>query len=647
MHGFGKMTSMLTGSYLVGRWAHGILDEYGRLLDDFGNMHSIKCPSRHSGKNFFKPELASFIQGGKICDDNPDAHSNCVRYSESAKSLIALSMYKVHRAEERALAAFQVVQDKETVKQMLKYADIKFQSTDSDVAQKFGMSESIYSVSNLKTDQSSNYVSSEYLEEPVSAAVKVFACASHVSIGDPLKCVCVVKAMEVRRLIALFSSVNGDEVIELVHTALSDATPLAKFDSVTLEYDICSEKHGKSDVEDDENFERSFFLCGPVFHKACHSLRTFYGLKMWKWYKSMRWFRLLKNSKSLNRTMRSVYGDGEFTERSESSFFSRWMIPDDSRPQTARSFLETSQNDAVEINRIRQALSVYIDPVYYEKPPEMDELENISIRATAAYDGYAVEIFEDELQLISRIPSKRAIFDSAKCGTLQGTALQNTPKSVVSSASSAPSGLSTKRGKKLTRTPPDTGKYNSLYSENKANDDLPVTGLHSSVVHSRPGSAVRFIQPEALISTLVAGASVLNSKSITNFASKQKHANSDENDQEAVDDDDDNLNFNNYDDNRDGNLTNDDADESDLMGNNWHLPETEEDLDDAKAAKNVKMLLRDGFTHYGLHLQWDLREIPSFETHRNCDIFESSENVSVTGSESSSLPSTYAKLLFF
>jgi hypothetical protein len=57
-------------------------------------------------------------------------------------------------------------------------------------------------------------------------------------------------------------------------------------------------------------------------------------------------------------------------------------------------------------------LSVYIDPVYYENPPELDELRDLKIRATAEFEGYTVEIFEDEMQLICRVPAKRAILQN-------------------------------------------------------------------------------------------------------------------------------------------------------------------------------------------------------------------------------------------
>jgi hypothetical protein len=634
IHGFGRMTSLSNGSHIAGRWNLGILDEYGRLLDDFGNLHSIKCPARRFGKNVFKSAIASFIQGGKICDDNPDDHNQCVRAAESAKSMIALSMFKIKKAEENALAALDNVQDKKQLQQLLAFAGINYSLIDPAIAKKFGMSEKIYSVSKAGTNQSD--ISNEILEEPVSEVAKEFSCSSHFRIGEHADCVCVVKAAEVRRLITLFASVYGEEVASLIDGALSDAKPLLKFDSETSKYEIFNEGQNVSDAEHDETFERSFFLCGPVFHRMCHSLRTFYGRKMWKWYKNKRWLRVLKNAKSLNRSLRSVYGDGEFTERSESSFFSRWMIPDDSRPQTARSFLDVSRNNA-EMGRIRNSLAAYIDPVYYENPPELDELKDIATRATAAYEGYTIEIFEDEMQLINRVPSKRVILHnlSEHGAGVEGT-LKNTPKSALSSHSSAPSSRPSSRST-IKRTP----KVKSTRTRRDANDKIqenadlsPSAGL---VVHSRPGSAVRFVQSsfdasESLVSTLVAGASVADPRSITNFARKENTGLFDSDDEDAG--------------------IHDDDREVDMPYNElavYSLSEfVESDQQDMQhnlaTSKAVKMSLRDGFTHYGLHLQWDLREIPSFETHRNCDIFEASDSLSVAGSECS-LPS-YARLLF-
>jgi hypothetical protein len=636
------MTSLSNGSFLTGRWNLGILDEYGRLLDDFGNLHSIKCPARRSGKNVFKPELASFMQGGKICDDNPDDHSKCVRSAESAKSMIALSMFKIKKAEENALAALNNVKNKEQLQELLAFAGVNYSVTDPSIAKKFGMSEKIYSVSKMLTDQSESC--NQIVEEPVSETAKEFSCSSHFRIGDQIDCVCVVKAVEVRRLIALFASVYGEEVAELIDSALSDAKPLLKFDSETSEYIILNENHVVLDAEHDETFERSFFLCGPVFHRSCHALRTFYGRKMWKWYKSMRWFRVLKNAKSLNRSLRSVYGDGEFTERSESSFFSRWMIPDDSRPQTARSFLEVSKSNA-EMGRIRNSLAAYIDPVYYEKPPELDELRDIATRATAAYEGYTVEIFEDELQLISRVPSKRAILhSSSKHDDGFEATLKNTPKTVLSSYSSAPSSRpssrpSIKRTQKSKSANSLNDSKNGSIQENS--DPSPNTGF---IVHSRPGSAVRFVQSsfdtsKSLLTTLVAGASVADPRSIKNFTRK------DESNQADSDDEDEEIGIRN--DDREEESPSNDYALSDLVENSeqhWTKSgqDSKQNIDTSKA---VKMSLRDGFTHYGLHLQWDLREIPSFETHRNFDIFESGDSLSVAGSECSSIPS-YAKLLF-
>lgn len=631
------MTSLSNGSNLTGRWNFGILDEYGRLLDDLGNLHSIKCPPRRSGKNVFKPELASFIQGGKICDDDPDDHNKCVRSAESAKSMITLSMHKIKKAEEHALAARDNVKDKEQIQMLLAFAGINYTLTDSAIAKKFGMSEKIYSVK-IGVDQSE--ISNEIVEEPVSDAAKEFSCVSHFCIGDHIDCMCVVKAAEVRRLITLFSSVFGEEVTVLIDSALSDAKPLLNFDIITREYTVFGENHATSDAEHDDTFEQSYFLCGPAFHRACHSLRNFYGRKMWKWYKSMRWFRVMKNAKSLNRSMASVYGDGEFTERSQSSFFSRWMLPDDSRPQTARSFLDVSKNNA-EIGRIRNSLASYIDPVYYENPPELDELKDIAIRATAAYEGYTIEIFEDELQLICRVPSKRAVLhNTTQVGA--ETALKNTPKSVLSSHSSAPSSrpstrLSVKRIQKSKSTRSQRELIRGI--QEITNPSLSA-GL---VVHSRPGSAVRFVQPssEALLSTLVADASVADSHSITNFAHKHKAILSDSEDEEAgIHDDDREV------DSPDRDLI--DGALSELVESDQQLWMASEknSLETSDTSKAVKMSLRDGFTHYGLHLQWDLREIPSFETHRNCDIFESSDSVSVASSACSSLPSSYARLLF-
>jgi hypothetical protein len=348
----------------------------------------------------------------------------------------------------------------------------------------------------------------------------------------------------------------------------------------------------------------------------------------------------MKNAKSLNRSMASVYGDGEFTERSQSSFFSRWMLPDDSRPQTARSFLDVSKNNA-EIGRIRNSLASYIDPVYYENPPELDELKDIAIRATAAYEGYTIEIFEDEMQLICRVPSKRAVLhNTTQVGA--ETALKNTPKSVLSSHSSAPSSrpstrLSVKRIQKSKSTRSQRELIRGI--QEITNPSLSA-GL---VVHSRPGSAVRFVQPssEALLSTLVADASVADSHSITNFAHKHKAILSDSEDEEAgIHDDDREV------DSPDRDLI--DGALSELVESDQQLWMASEknSLETSDTSKAVKMSLRDGFTHYGLHLQWDLREIPSFETHRNCDIFESSDSVSVASSACSSLPSSYARLLF-
>lgn len=649
------MKSLSSGCYLAGRWNFGILDEYGRLLDDLGNLHSIKCPARRSGKNIFKPELASFIQGGKICDDNPDDHNNCVRFAETAKSLIALSMFKVKNAEETALVALKNVQDKEQLEHMLKFAGINYIVADPEISKKFGMSGQIYSANKVRTDQHEN--SNEIIEEPVSLVAKEFSCSSHFCIGDHIDCICVVKAMEVRRLIALFASVYGEEVTTIIDSALSDAKPLLKFDCESLTYIVYCEEHRAHDVEEnDETFERSFFLCGPVFHKACHALRHFYGLRMWKWYKRMKWFRVFRKAKSLNRSMQSIYGDGEFTHRSESSFFSRWMIPDDSRPHTARSLLEDPKSNA-EIGRIRQSLAVYIDPVYYEKPPELDELRDINIRATAAYEGYSVEIFEDEMQLICRVPSKRAIFNN----TIVPSALKNTPKTYQSSHSSAPSSRPSSkpsiktRGKKSIQSLRGDGLYNSLYhdqeTDNQERQSASLSAGIVGVVHSRPGSAVRFAQShfdssEALLSTLVADSSFADPKSITNFASKENARPSDYEESEwetGIHDDD------HPDKSYEGdNPLNDFAADAESIDSDRQLRmeeerETQEYSDTSKA---VKMSLRDGFTHYGLHLQWDLREIPSFETHRNVDIFEVSENVSVAGSECSSLYSSYVKLLF-
>ncbi len=667
MHGFGRLKSLVNGSNVAGRWAFGILDEYGRLLDDLGNMHSIKCPARRFGKNVFKPELASFIQGSKICDDNADDHNSCIRFAETAKSVIALSMFKIKHAEDSALAALKQVEDKDNLQRMLTFAGVKYKVEDPEIAKKFGMSGKMYNASKIETDQSKNDGSDDIIEEPVDAAAKEFACSSHFCIGDSINCLCVVKAMEVRRLIALFSSVSGDQVIAMIDDALSDAKPLLKFDCESLQFIICSDENRASmnatDIEDDESFQDSYFLCGPVFHKACHSLRTFYGLKMWKWYKSMRWIRVMKNAKSLKRSMRSIYGDGEFTERSESSFFSRWMIPDESRPQTARSLLDVSKNN-VNISRIRHSLSVYIDPVYYENPPELDELRDLKIRATAEFEGYTVEIFEDEMQLICRVPAKRAILQNDIQSAGAVSSLKNTPKSALSTNSSAPSSNpssrpSTKRIKKLARKSRPVEHFESLYPEiETSQDENADRPSDARVVHSRPGSAVRFFQAESvvasegLLSSLVAGASIADPKSITNFASKKKPGkdNGQEEDDEefGMIEDDDSEN----DDEDSGAI--DDAtvsdSSSDIIEQEFQRKkkadmEIQEYSDTSKA---VKMSLRDGFTHYGLHLQWDLREIPSFETHRNGDIFEESENSSVAGSEYSnpSLPSSYARLLF-
>ena len=634
IHGFGRMTSLSNGSYIAGRWNFGILDEYGRLLDDYGNMHSIKCPARRFGKNVFKPELASFLQGGKICDSNLDDHNKCVRFAESAKSLIALSMHKIKIAENNALAALDKVQDKKQLQQLLAFSGVNYVATDPAIAEKFGMSEKIYSATKTVTDECE--IVHGIIEEPVSSNAKQFACSSHFCIGDQNDCMCVVKAAEARRLITLFASVSGQEVLALIDAALSDAKPLLKFNSDTCEYILFNEHHIALDVEDDETFEHSYFLCGPVFHRACHSLRCFYGLKMWKWYKSMKWFRVLKSAKALNRSLRSVYGDGEFTERSESSFFSRWMIQDDSRPQTARSFLEISKSNA-DIGRIRHSLAAYIDPVYYDKPPEMDELRDINIRADAAYEGYTIEIFEDELELICRVPSKRAILHNIiDAGAGHGTALKNTPKSILSSYSSAPSVSSSR----VSSRPPTKSGKTSKSKRSSGNNDQNNEG--AGVVHSRPGSAVRFMPSsfdtsETLISTLVLGARVADPQSLTNFLKKNKGtSDSEESDQEGIREDDDSDVDVEY--NEPDNYL---EDHSEAIDGNRELQQEYSD-----ASKSVKMLLRDGFSHYGLHLQWDLKEIPSFETHRNIDIFEANEAASVAGSACSSLPSSYARLLF-
>ncbi len=659
IHGFGRMKSLSSGCFVAGRWSFGILDEYGRILDDLGNLHSIKCPVRRLGKNVFKPELASLIQGGKICDGNPEDHNQCIRHAETAKSLIAMSMPKVKSAEDSALAALKKVQDKQQLQHLLMYAGINYVEADPEIAKKFGMSCKIYSTHKVRTDQ--NEIADDILEESVSSAAKEFACSSHFCIGDQIDCMCVVKAMEVRRLIALFASVHGDEVTGIIDTALSDAKPLLKFDCDTRDYVVCGDQHKSSDVDDaDETFERSFFLCGPLFHKACHSLRMFYGMKMWKWYKSMKWLRIVKTAKSLNRSMQSVYGDGEYTNRSESSFFSRWMIPDDSRPQTARSLLEISKSNQ-EIVRIRRSLAVYIDPVYYEKPPELDELGDINTRAVAAYEGYSVEIFENEMQMINRTPSKRAIFNDAfESGARHGSELKNTPKSVLSSNSSAPTSRPSSKPfmkasvKKSTRTHSDLALYDSVNHDDTNGNQESMSqsaGTGLVAVHSRPGSAVRFMQShfessESLLSTLVAEASIVDSHSITNLASRTKAGVS--NQQVSVRED--GINEDEHVDNDDGDgvLMDDFASDAESIDSDRRLRKEEERdsqeyLDTSKA---VKMSLRDGFTHYGLHLQWDLREIPSFETHRNIDIFEASENVSVSGSECSSLYSSYVKLLF-
>jgi hypothetical protein len=666
MHGFGRLKSLVNGTHVTGRWAFGILDEYGRLLDDLGNLHSIKCPVRRFGKNVFKPELASFIQGSKICDDDADDHNHCIRCAETARSVIALSMFKVKNAEDNALSALEKVEDKEQLVKLLTFAGVNYKVTDPEIAKKFGMSGKTYNASKIETDQSKIEASYGNVEEPLGAVAKEFACSSHFCIGDPMDCLCVVKAMEVRRLIALFSSVSGDQVVSMIDEALSDAKPLLKFDCNSLQYVVCSDENRASmnvaDIEDDESFQNSFFLCGQVFHKSCHSLRNFYGLKMWKWYKSMRWIRLMKNAKSFKRSMGSIYGDGGFTERSESSFFSRWMIPDDSRPQTARSLLDVSKSN-VDIGRIRNSLSVYIDPVYYEKPPEIDELRDLKIRATAEYEGYTIEIFEDEMQLICRVPAKRAILKSNVQSAGAVTSLKNTPKSALSTNSSAPSSNpssrpSTKRMKKMARKSLPVETFQSLYPElDTRSDEIAARPSSAEVVHSRPGSAVRFFQSDSsasdsLISTLVTGASIADPKSITNFASKIRKPAAkvgvQELDEEvgAIEDDD----------SEDGDEVDDGVDDentvdSDLIEQEYQRKkkgdiDNQEYLDTSKA---VKMSLRDGFTHYGLHLQWDLKEIPSFETHRNGDIFEESETSSMAGSEYSvisSLPSSYARLLF-
>jgi hypothetical protein len=611
------MTSLSNGAYLAGRWNFGVLDEYGRLLDDYGNMHSIKCPARRFGKNVFKPELASFMQGGKICDNNLDDHSQCIRFAESAKSLIALSMHKIKIAESNALAALDKVQDKEQLKQLLAFSGVNYVVADPAIARKFGMSEKIYSTMTIVTDECE--LVHETIEEPVSLNAKQFACSSHFCIGDQNDCICVVKAAEVRRLIALFASMSGQEVLALIDAALSDAKPLLKFNSDTCEYILFNENHMALDVENDETFEHSFFLCGPVFHRACHSLRCFYGLKMWKWYKNMKWFRVIKSVKSLRHSLPSIYGDGEFTERSESSFFSRWMNQDDSRPQSARSFLDVSKNNA-DIGRIRHSLAVYIDPVYYDKPPEIDELRDINIRADAAYEGYTIEIFENELELICRVPSKRAIFQNIiDSGAGHGTALKNTPKSVLSSSSSRLSSRPSTKSGKMSKSKRSVG-----------------------VIHSRPGSAVRFMPssfdaPETLLSNLILGARVADPQSVTNFLTKNKGtSDSEESDQDGIHEDND-LDLD-VEDNRPEEYL---QDHFEAVVRNRQLEQEYSD-----ASKSVKMLLRDGFSHYGLHLQWDLKEIPSFETHRNCDFFETSETASVAASECSSLPSSYARLLF-
>jgi hypothetical protein len=306
---------------------------------------------------------------------------------------------------------------------------------------------------------------------------------------------------------------------------------------------------------------------------------------------------------------------------------------------------------------------VYIDPVYYEKPPEIDELRDLKIRATAEYEGYTIEIFEDEMQLICRVPAKRAILKSNVQSAGAVTSLKNTPKSALSTNSSAPSSNpssrpSTKRMKKMARRSLPVETFQSLYPElDTRSDEIAARPSSAEVVHSRPGSAVRFFQSDSsasdsLISTLVTGASIADPKSITNFASKIRKPAAkvgvQELDEEvgAIEDDD----------SEDGDEVDDGVDDenigdSDLIEQDYQLKrkgdiDNQEYLDTSKA---VKMSLRDGFTHYGLHLQWDLKEIPSFETHRNGDIFEESETSSMAGSEysvNSSLPSSYARLLF-
>jgi hypothetical protein len=146
-----------------------------------------------------------------------------------------------------------------------------------------------------------------------------------------------------------------------------------------------------------------------------------------------------------------------------------------------------------------------------------------------------------------------------------------------------------------------------------------------------------FDTSETLISTLVLGARVADPQSLTNFLKKNKGtSDSEESDQEGIREDDDSEVDVEYDE-PDDNL----EDHSEAIDGNRELQQEYSD-----ASKSVKMLLRDGFSHYGLHLQWDLKEIPSFETHRNGDIFEANEAASVAGSACSSLPSSYARLLF-